>query len=96
MGSDGPDLICQMHLVSDDGTGFWGLPRSTRMPGAAALGMMVVVAFFFAGGGRPWLVVGLIPHLVPASSWGSMAAGENRAMTPVMAGDDGVYASLLC
>ena len=85
-----------LDLVSDYGAGFWGFPRSTRTPRAAALGMMVEVAFFFAGGGRPWLVVGLVPHLVPAASWGSVAADENRALTPVMAGDDGVYAPLLC
>jgi hypothetical protein len=34
------------------------------------------------------------PHLVLDESWRGVATSENRSPTPVMAGDDGVYASL--
>jgi hypothetical protein len=33
-------------------------------------------------------------HLVPAVSWGREAAGENRALTPVSAGDGGVIGTV--
>jgi hypothetical protein len=35
-------------------------------------------------------------RLWPVASWGCASAVENRALTPVMAGDSGEYASLCC
>jgi hypothetical protein len=32
----------------------------------------------------------MIMHLVPAANWGDEAAGENRILTLVMAGDGGM------
>jgi hypothetical protein len=36
----------------------------------------------------------MIPHLVPAVSWGGEAAGENHALIPVSAGDGGVLGAV--
>jgi hypothetical protein len=36
----------------------------------------------------------MIPHLVSAASWGGEAAGENRALTTVSAGDGGVLGAV--
>jgi hypothetical protein len=67
-----------------------GLSCFMRMPGAVVSGM-VEVAFPSVGVGRPTSCgVSWIPHLVLAVSWGVAAAGENRAWTSVLAGDDGV------
>jgi hypothetical protein len=38
----------------------------------------------------------MIPHLVMSTSWGGAAAGENRAPTPVMTDNGGVYTLLPC
>jgi hypothetical protein len=64
----------------------------TRTPGVTILGLVVVVSSF-AGSGRPgsWLDWQIsFRHLVPTASWGGEAAGENRALTPVSAGNGGI------
>jgi hypothetical protein len=73
----------------DTSWGSYGLrPRAWRWWPPPPLG---VVSRFRAGcGNLP------ISHLVLATSWGGMVAGESRALTSVMAGDGGVDASLPC
>ena len=70
----------------------WALIRMTRAPGDETLGLAVVVIFSVGG---DWFVAGLadlaIRQRVPAVRWGDIVTDQNRAGTPVLDDDGGVY-----
>ena len=96
MGSGGPDLNCLMLLVSDDGTGYSGPPSQHEDAWGSS-------PRYDGGGGlllrRRWSAMagrGVVPASSPSVEWGGADAGENRALTLVMASDAGVFAPLPC
>ena len=83
MGFGGPCLLLACLPCSVNGKLLLGSTRNTSTSGAPALGVAVVVG---------QLVVA--SHIQSQRQVGDDAAGENRAMTSVRAGDGGVFASL--
>ena len=80
-------IWADLHLRFDRLTSVFGdlglLPRLEEAGGSGP-GMAVVVSSSVGGAGR----------LDTAASWGSVDAGENRALTSVRVGDGGVYTPL--